>query len=92
VPSEDSHFDGDLAHEPRHALDGGADGLDAFRNILGKAAEFLTPGGRLAFEHGCDQRAALTHLAADFGFFVIEAADDLAGHPRAVVFAQVNDG
>jgi len=38
-------------HEPRLALDGGADGLDPHRRILESAADYLAPGGRLFLEH-----------------------------------------
>jgi release factor glutamine methyltransferase len=38
-------------HEPRLALDGGADGLDPHRRILDAAADYLAPGGRLFLEH-----------------------------------------
>jgi release factor glutamine methyltransferase len=92
VRSEDSHFEQALAHEPRFALDGGADGLDAYRSIVSKAGPYLTPRGRLVFEHGFDQREALTHLAAEFAFRIIATADDLAGHPRAIVLASTRDG
>lgn len=42
-------------HEPRLALDGGPDGLDPHRRILGEAAEFLAPGGRVFLEHEYNQ-------------------------------------
>jgi release factor glutamine methyltransferase len=38
-------------HEPHLALDGGADGLDLHRRILGGAADRIAPGGRLFLEH-----------------------------------------
>jgi ribosomal protein L3 glutamine methyltransferase len=45
-------------HEPRLALAGGDDGLDAVRTILARAAEFLTPDGLLAVEVGQNRAAA----------------------------------
>jgi release factor glutamine methyltransferase len=39
-------------HEPREALDGGADGLDVVRRIVADAREWLAPGGTLVIE--CD--------------------------------------
>ena len=45
-------------HEPRLALAGGDDGLDAIRTILARAAEFLTPNGLLVVEVGENRAAA----------------------------------
>ena len=38
------------AHEPRVALDGGADGLDVLRRVAAGAPEWLAPGGHLLIE------------------------------------------
>ena len=45
-------------HDPHLALDGGPDGLDAYRALLGDAARLLSPGGRLVLEIGYDQAEA----------------------------------
>jgi ribosomal protein L3 glutamine methyltransferase len=45
-------------HEPRLALAGGDDGLDAVRTIIARAAEFLTPDGLLVVEVGQNRAAA----------------------------------
>ena len=51
-------------HEPRSALDGGADGLDVLRRVLAEAATWLRPGGHLLTETGADQApAALSEFA-----------------------------
>ena len=78
---------GGLAFEPRLALDGGADGLDAIRALLASAAPRLTSGGVLLIEHGHDQRAAVETLAAGVGLTVIDVRADLAGHARVLVAA-----
>jgi release factor glutamine methyltransferase len=76
---------GALEREPRLALDGGADGLDAYRELLGSAAQHLVAhSGVLLLEHGADQRADLTTLAVANGWRVASAHDDLAGHARAL--------
>jgi release factor glutamine methyltransferase len=79
---------GDLVHEPRQALDGGADGLDAYRAILAAAPAHLNEGGVVVLEHGYDQREVLAPLAAQFGFAVQAAHDDLAGRARVLVLAR----
>ncbi len=53
-------------HEPRLALDGGADGLDAYRLLAG-GAWVLKPGGLFAVEFGWDQCAAVGTLFRDAG-------------------------
>lgn len=75
---------GALTHEPRLALDGGRDGLDAYRAILAAAARHLSPGGLVLLEHGHDQRASLGGLAATLGWRVAAVHDDLAGRARAM--------
>ena len=75
----------DLRYEPRLALDGGADGLDSLRAVLGAAREHLSPGGLLLLEHGHDQRAALVELAGSLGWRLVAAQVDLAGHARVLV-------
>jgi release factor glutamine methyltransferase len=50
------------AHEPRTALDGGADGLDVLRRVAAGAAGWLTPGGHLLSETS-ERQAALAETA-----------------------------
>jgi release factor glutamine methyltransferase len=75
---------GGLTFEPRLALDGGADGLDAYRVLLAEAPAHLNAGGALLVEHGTAQRAALGALAAAHGWRVAAARDDLAGRARVL--------
>src|SRR5699024_4718605 len=46
--------------EPRLALDGSADGLLFYRRLAGECGAFLNPGGRVYFEIGHDQGAAVS--------------------------------
>ena len=75
---------GPLTFEPRLALDGGADGLDAYRVLLAEGVEHLNDGGALLVEHGADQRSELAALAAAHGWRVAAARDDVAGRPRVL--------
>ena len=54
-------------HDPRLALDGGADGLDFYRRIAAEAGAFLKPGGKLMLEFGDGQAGALTSLFTGVG-------------------------
>ncbi len=73
------------AHEPRLALDGGADGLDPYRLLFPCLPALLAPGGIALFEHGAGQGAALATLALDLGLAVLDRLDDLAGHDRCLI-------
>jgi release factor glutamine methyltransferase len=86
VAADDRAFT-ELAFEPRLALDGGADGLDSLRAVLGGARAHLQPGGLLLLEHGHDQRAQLAEMAAATGWRLVAAHADLAGHARVLVLA-----
>ncbi len=72
-------------HEPRLALDGGADGLSAYRNIIAVAAARMRPGGVLVLETGHRQRAAVTARLQAAGFAGIASRRDLGGNDRALV-------
>jgi release factor glutamine methyltransferase len=71
-------------HDPRLALDGGPDGLDAYRAILAEGRQLLAPGGRLVLEIGYDQDKALQRLAGLHGYQILTVAQDLSGQTRCV--------
>jgi release factor glutamine methyltransferase len=72
-------------HDPRDALDGGADGLDAYRVLIPEAARLLAPGGTLIVEAGHGQTGAISELMATSGLTPERPPKaDLAGIPRAV--------
>lgn len=72
-------------YEPRVALDGGADGLDAYRSIIADLPRLLKPDGVFAFEVGQDQDEAVAGLAAAHGLSTAPAKRDLGGVARVVV-------
>lgn len=72
----------ELGFEPRAALAGGADGLDAIRRIVAGAGGHLVPGGWLLLEHGAGQGAAVRALFAAAGFVAVATSPDLAALPR----------
>jgi release factor glutamine methyltransferase len=71
-------------YDPKLALDGGGDGLDAYRAIARDAGRLLALGGRLIVELGAGQGPAVSALFADAGLKVTGLRDDLAGIPRAL--------
>jgi release factor glutamine methyltransferase len=71
-------------HDPLLALDGGPDGLDAYRVILPDARRFLVGGGHLVLEIGYDQAGAVRQLARAHALEIADVASDLSGNPRCV--------
>ena len=71
--------------DPAGALDGGADGLDAYRAIVPQAARLLKPGGTLIVEAGCGQSGPILQLMAAAGLTPERPPRaDLAGILRAI--------
>lgn len=72
-------------HDPHLALDGGTDGLDAYRVITRQASALLKPGGALVVEIGVGQEADVMQLMGAAGLLrATRARADLAGIPRAL--------
>jgi release factor glutamine methyltransferase len=71
-------------HEPRLSLDGGADGLEVFRRLAGRASRWLAPGGRLHAEIGEDQARAAAALLTEAGLTEVAVHQDLVGRDRIV--------
>jgi release factor glutamine methyltransferase len=71
--------------EPRTALDGGPDGLDAIRELLAAGASVLRPGGHLMMELGAGQAQPARMLAARAGWPAAEVRADASGIERVLV-------
>jgi len=71
--------------EPHLALDGGADGLDAFRTLLDQAWAYLKPQGVLAVELFEESLDEASQLAYEKGFSDVRIAYDLTERPRILV-------
>lgn len=71
-------------HDPRLALDGGADGLDAYRQLIKDGPEHLNAGGWLLLEAGAGQGGELSRLLIERGFDDILSLQDNAGHQRVL--------
>lgn len=72
-------------HEPMGALDGMADGLFFYKEIVEKCSGFLNPGGWLLFEIGYDQGRAVAGLMQSAGFYKVTVKKDYAGLDRVVM-------
>jgi release factor glutamine methyltransferase len=71
-------------HEPRLALDGGADGLDVVRRVVDAAVRLLRPGGWLLVEVGGDEDDALTPMLRSRGFVAVTPWRDDEGDLRGI--------
>jgi release factor glutamine methyltransferase len=71
-------------HEPALALDGGPDGLDAYRAITTALPDLLAPGGAAVLELGQGQRGAVEALALAAGLEPAGCRSDLGGVERAL--------
>lgn len=66
-------------HEPRRALDGGADGLDLHRRLAREAGDWLAPGGSVIVEAGDDQAPRSAAVFGSAGFSARVIHDDARG-------------
>ena len=71
-------------HEPRLALDGGPDGLDAYRLLAPEILRVLKPGGVFAVEIGWDQARAVETLFREAGALNVQTVKDLGDRDRVV--------
>jgi release factor glutamine methyltransferase len=74
-------------HDPRAALDGGADGLAAYRALLAGLHERVAPGARIVLEVGSGQAEPVSDLIGRHGFEVVRRGRDLSGIDRCLVAA-----
>jgi release factor glutamine methyltransferase len=73
--------------DPYLALDGGDDGLDAYRAIAANAWPFLNQNGLIAVETGFDQRYQVEEIFRKHGFLLVKARKDYGGNDRVQIFS-----
>ncbi len=72
----------EVRRDPASALDGGPDGLDLIRKLIGLAPGLLAPGGAIILEIGIGQHEAVAGLLADSKFRDISVRPDYQNIPR----------
>ncbi len=83
-----SLLDEELAFEPQAALDGGDDGLDFYRVIIGNYGKHLNDNGFMLLEIGCDQARAVTAISHASGFRC-EVYKDFGGLDRVAYLTRI---
>ncbi|MCE2926187.1 MAG: peptide chain release factor N(5)-glutamine methyltransferase [Rickettsiales bacterium] len=73
-------------YDPRLALDGGEDGLSAYRTLLAAAPSKLAAGGVLAVEIGAGQHLAVADIASKASLDQAQMVQDLAGIIRCLLW------
>ncbi|QDH74675.1 peptide chain release factor N(5)-glutamine methyltransferase [Brevundimonas sp. M20] len=86
IPSDDiAGLDPEVReHDPHLALDGGPDGLVAYRELAPEIMRILKPGGTFAVEIGWDQGAQVKALFEQAGFENVIVVKDLSNRDRVV--------
>ena len=74
-------------YDPILALDGGKDGLDAYRSLAKSLKHLLKPNGKIFFEIGKGQEKDVVFCMQQEGYICIEERKDLAGVIRVLVFS-----
>ena len=75
-------------HDPRRALDGGADGLDFFRSLASQAKPLLKPEGKMMLEFGDGQAEPLQKLFVSENWIVEPIVSDYTQRPRILIAHQ----
>lgn len=86
IPSNElAGLQAEVQFEPAMALDGGADGLYFYREIIQNWSRKLKPGGALVFELGEEQAEKVTEMMKQEGFSEIRTELDFGGCERAII-------
>ena len=75
------------SYDPARALYAGADGLDAYRDLLPHLSMFMAPHSRAFIEIGAYQSEAVGALAISSGLSICDIKSDLAGRDRCLILA-----
>lgn len=79
----------EIAHEPRLALDGGADGNDVYRRIAQALPQFLTEDGKALLEIDCPESIMMQNVSKVFEGFSREVLPDISGRARVLALRRL---
>ncbi len=75
----------DIGFEPKHALDGGLDGLSVIRKVINRSSVLIKKSGHFIIEIGFDQKNKVKKILHDNGFYIKKTIKDLSNHDRCIV-------
>ena len=78
-----------IGFEPKHALDGGVEGLSEIRKVICRCSELIKKKGLLILEIGFDQKNKVKEILQNKGFYIIKIEKDLANHDRCIVSIKI---
>ena len=76
-------------YEPKHALDGGLNGLSEIRKVINKSSELIKKKGFLIIEIGFDQKNNVKKILSEKGFYIKEMVKDLANNDRCIISIKI---
>ncbi len=79
----------EIAHEPRLALDGGADGNDVYRRIAQALPMFLSANGEALLEIDCPESIMMENVSKVFEGFSREVLPDVSGRARVLALRRL---
>jgi len=75
--------------EPKHALDGGIDGLSEISKVINKSSELIKRNGFLILEIGYDQKWKVKKILENKGFYIKKIVKDLSNNDRCIVSKKI---
>jgi len=86
IDPADPHLQqGDVRFEPKSALIAADHGLADYQQIIQQARHYLVSGGKILFEHGCDQTEPVAKILREARFLNVSTHQDLAGRDRVTI-------
>jgi len=79
---------GIIRYEPVYALDGGPDGLDAYKILISESPRFLLAGGKLVLEISPELKEGILRLTESSSLRTEKIEKDLSGHDRMIVLRE----
>ena len=75
--------------EPKHALDGGLEGLSKISKVINRSSKLIKKKGFLILEIGFDQKNKVKEILQNKGFYIKKVVKDLANHDRCIVSIKI---
>ena len=78
-----------VGFEPKHALDGGIEGLSEIRKVINKSSELIKKKGHLVLEIGFDQKRSVKKILEKKGFYIRKIVKDLSNKDRCIISIKI---